>query len=109
MIAWTPQGPLLSFTADTTAPTAVQTVSVSQVQSQQVKFDNTDATDDVTIGWGNSSAEAIANAAAAADCNKCFYLMRSTVQVMTLPAGSYVTGKTASGTSVVKVQSGIGN
>ncbi len=109
MIAWTPQGPLLSLTAASSAPTSVRVTSQSQVTSMQVKFDNVSATIDAVMGWGQSDAEAKANAAAAADCVKCFYLLRGTVQVVTIPNGAYVTGISVSSTAVVKVQSGIGN
>ncbi len=75
----------------------------------QVKFDNVSSTIDAVIGWGQTDLDAKKNAAAGADCAKCFYMLRGTVQVMTIPNGAYVTGISVSSTAVIKVQSGIGN
>lgn len=106
---WTPNGPLLTFTAATSAPTAVQAISNSQVHSNDLKIDNTSGTIDCVIGWGQNSEQAILAAAATSDQMNCAYIMRGTIQVVSVPNGAYVTGKTASSTAVVYVQTGIGN
>ena len=108
MDRWSPNGPLLGFTAANTAPTAVQLVSNTGVQSNDVMINNTSSTVDVIIGWGQSSAAAILATAAAANVTNCCYIQHSTIQIISIPNGAYITGWTASSTSVVKVQTGIG-
>lgn len=105
---WSPNGPLLTFTGATTAPTAVQLVSTTTVQSNDVKIDNTSASVDVVLGWAQNSTQAILNAAAASNVTNCAYIQHGTIQVISIPNGTYITGKTASGTAVVYVQTGIG-
>jgi len=108
MIAWTPQGPLLSFTADTTAPTSIQLISKAGSQTaMQVKIDNTDGTDDVVVGWGQSDAEAKLNAAAASNVINCCFIMHSTIQVITVPNGCYMSGISGAA-AIVKAQIGVG-
>jgi len=106
---WSPNGPLLGFTAATTAPTAVQCISLSNVNSMDVKIDNTSGTVDAVLGWGQRSADAISAANAGSNTSTCAYIMRGTVQVISIPNGTWITGKTASSTADIKVQSGIGN
>ncbi len=108
MIAFTPSGNLASFTANSSAPTAVQSLGTTGVQTQQYKLDNTSSTVDAVVGWGASSDAAKAAAAAGADETNCMYLMRGTVQVVTAAPGTYFSGISASAV-VVKVQSGYGN
>ncbi len=113
MIAFTPAGPILPFTAATTAPTAVQAISLDGVGDQQYVLTNTDSAVDVFVGWGDSSdkAKAAATGAAAASAvvSNCYYLMHSTQVVVTGPRAAYFSGKTASSTAVVQVQAGYGN
>lgn len=107
MNAWQPKGPLLNFTAASTAPTAVQVISLSGETGEVCKVDNTSSTVDVVIGWGGSSAEAIANASAAANVQNCAIVLHGTIQTFGIPANAYVTGKTASSTAVVYAQIGV--
>lgn len=105
MIAFQPDGPILSFTADTSAPTSVQVVP-SSVQSGQVILTNTDATDDCVVGWGQNDAAAKANAVAGNSQNQ-YFLLHGT-QVVITATGPYFTG-IAGASCVVKVQAGTGN
>ncbi len=110
MIAFSPSGPIQSFTAASTAPTSQQAASVSDVGTQQYCLTNTDATNDATIGWGQTAAEAKANAVAGlANCAQQYWLLRGTQIVVTGPCNAYFTGITGSSTAVVKVQPGYGN
>lgn len=113
MIAFTPAGDIQSFTAATTAPTAVQSVGETQTQAQQYKLDNVSSTVDAVVGWGATAAEAQLNAGATgvpvAGNSKCMYLLHSTVQVVTAQPGAYFSGSTTSSTAVIKVQAGYGN
>ncbi len=110
MIAFTPNGPVQSFTAATpTAPTSVQAVSGDQVGSQQYVLTNTDGTNDVIVGWGASDTEAKLNAANGSSVKSCYYLLRGTVQVVTGPRDAFFTGISVAGTAIVKVQPGYGN
>lgn len=109
MIAFTTTGPLLGFTAATTAPTSVQAISLDNVNDQQIIVTNTDSTVDCVLGWADSDAKAKANASAAASTCNCYFLLHSTQIVITVPPGAYITGKTASSTAVIKVQAGFGN
>jgi hypothetical protein len=109
MIAFQPKGPLLSFTGATSAPTAVQAISLTGETAQQYLLTNTDAAIDCVVGWGATAAEAAKNAAAAASVQNCYYLLHSTQIVVTGPRDAYFSGITGSSTAVVKVQNGIGN
>jgi hypothetical protein len=108
MIAFQPKGALLSFTADATAPTSVQALSLASEQAQQFMLTNISASVDVVVGWGSSDVAAKLNAAAGTTVQKCYYLMHGTQVVITAGANSYFTGIGAS-SAVVKVQAGIGN
>lgn len=108
MIAFTPKGPLLSFTAATSAPTSVQAVSLDNVRETQVCITNTDTTNDAVVGWADSDAKAKVNAAAGTTVTNCIYVMHNSQVVVTAPAGSYFSGITGSSTAVVKVQAGYG-
>ena len=109
MIAFTPTGPLLSFTSASSAPTSVQAISVDGVRDTQIMLTNIDSTNNCVVGWGSTDAEAKLNAAAPVSTNKCYYLLHSTQVVVTVPTDSYVTGIAVASTAVIKVQVGYGN
>ena len=106
MIAFQPDGPVLSFTADATAPTSVQVLPTSGLQSGQVMLTNTDSSDDCVVGWGQSDQLAKDAAVAGASPNQ-YYLLRGT-QVVISAKGTYFTG-IAGAACIVKVQAGTGN
>jgi hypothetical protein len=107
MIAFQPKGPLLSFTADSTAPTSVQAVALGGEQAQQYVLTNTSSSVDVVVGFGPSDVAAKLNAVAGTTVMNCYYLVHGTQLVLTAGSGSYFTGISAS-SAVVKVQAGIG-
>lgn len=114
MTPWTPKGPLLTFTAATTAPTSVQILSNPTSENAPVcMVTNTSSTVDVVVGWGNSDQEAKNNStsalAAGASIVKACYVLRGTQVTVGIPNGQYVTGITASSTAAVWVQAGQGD
>lgn len=109
MTAFNPSGPLVGFTAATSAPTSVQAISLTDEYAQQFMLTNTSGSIDCVVGWGQTDAEAKLNAAAGTTVANCTYLMRGTQVVITAAPAAYFSGITASSTAVVKVQAGIGN
>lgn len=108
MLAFEPQGPVLGFTADATAPTSVDATPITGLQSGQVMFTNTSSSVDAVIGWGTTDAIAKANAATPfAGCVQQYYLLRGT-QVVVSATGPHFTGIAAS-PCICKVQAGTGN
>src|SRR5690349_3607035 len=108
MIAFDTQGPLLTFTAATSAPTSVQAVSLDGVREQQYMLTNTSTSVDAVIGWGDSDAKAQAAAAAGSTVSNCVYLMARSQVVITGASDAYFSGKTASSTAAIYVQAGYG-
>ena len=106
MIAFNPQGPVVSFTGATTAPTAVQATNSAGTQTQAYTITNISATIDCVVGWGNTAAQAALNAVVASGSANCYYLPFNTQRVIIAPPDAYFTGITASSTAVVKVQAG---
>lgn len=109
MIAFQPGGNIKSFTAAASAPTSVTAGSHNKTGSQQYVLTNTDATNDAVIGWGQTDAEAKANAANPDGQANCYYLVHATQVVVTAGPSALFTGIAVASTAVVKVQAGIGN
>ncbi len=110
MLAFRPAGPLLSFTAASSAPTSVQAISLDGVNETQVVITNTDTANDAVVGWGDSDAKAKAAAAAPANDRgvNCYYVLHGSQIVVTVPANAYFSGISSS-TAVIKVQAGYGS
>lgn len=108
MIAFTTSGPLLSFTAAVTPPTAVKAISLDGANRQQYCLTNIDAAIDAVVGWGQTAAEAQANALAPASTSKCYQLLAREQAVITASSDAFFSGATASVTAVIKVQAGQG-
>ncbi len=106
MIAFTPLGPIVSFTGATTAPTSVQAVSLNNMNVQTYCIENISATIDCVVGWGADDTTAKANAAAAATVSNCFYMPFGKQRFIIGPPNAYFSGITASSTAVIKVQAG---
>ena len=113
MLAFTPNGPILSVAAaansNAAAVVAVQAVSSGNTNVQQVKLSNTDTTNDAVVGWGQTAAAAAFAARATNLSPNCTFLMHSTIEVITVPPNSFVTAILVAGTPTVKVQAGYGN
>ncbi len=107
MIAFESQGPILAFTSASSAPTSVQALPSSNLQSGQVMLTNVSSTIDAVIGWGETDTKAKENSVLGASQNQ-YYLLRGT-QVVISAKGPYFTGIAVSSTADIKVQSGTGN
>lgn len=105
-LAFSPLGLTVSFTAANTVPTSVQAASAANVRSSfQYRVIN-DSIITVLLGVGVDNATAVAKAASIAA--GAIPLVPGAVEVLGFPAGSFFTGKTASGTAVVYVTPGEG-
>ncbi len=105
MKPFNPTAPIASFTAATSAPTSVRSTTSNEIGNQQYVLTNTDASIDATVGWGQTDAEAKANAVAG-NSQQQFWLVHGTQVVITAAPGAYFTGISVSSTAVVKVQAG---
>lgn len=105
-LAFSPLGTTVSFTAASTVPASAQAKSASGRQNSfQYRIVNS-GTELVLLGVGVD--DDAAKAAAASIAAGAIPLVPGAVEVLGFPAGSYFTGKTASGTSVVYVTPGEG-
>lgn len=105
-LAFSPLGTTVSFTAANTVPTSAQAKSATGKQNSfQYRIVNS-GTELVLLGVGVD--DDAAKAAAASIAAGAVPILPGAVEVLGFPAGSYFTGKTASGTSVVYVTPGEG-
>lgn len=106
-LAFSPLGTTVSFTAATTAPTSAQAVSSAPTTRPAYQYRIVNAgTELILLGVGVD--DTAAKAAAASIAAGAVPIVPGAVEVLGFPAGSYFTGKTASGTSVVYVTPGEG-
>ena len=105
IMAFTPMGNTVTFTAAVTAPTPVQATSTI-IGGTQYRVHNTGNVA-VYMGFGNS-ATAASNMANVSIAGSTLSLMPNSVEVFTLNANVYFTGATASGTAVVNITPGDG-
>ena len=105
IMAFTPMGNTVTFTAAVTPPTAVQATS-SIIGGTQYRVHNTGNVA-VYMGYGGTAAAA-ANVANVSIYGSTLSLMPNSVEVFTLNANVYFTGATASGTAVVNITPGDG-
>lgn len=105
IMAFTPQGNTVTFTAAVSAPTAVQAVS-STIGGTQYRVHNLGNVA-VYMGFGATAnaAETMANVTVT---GSTISLMPNSVEVFTFNANQYFTGATASGTAVVNITPGDG-
>jgi predicted RNA methylase len=105
--AFSPTGLTVSFTADTTAPTAVAAVSTapSTRPAREYRVVNAGA-ETVLLGVGATAAAA--QTAAVSIAAGAVPILQGAVEILGFPAGSFFTGDTASGTAVVYVTPGEG-
>jgi len=106
--AFTPTGNTIVFTAANPAPTPIQ-VNTNGAGANQYRFINT-GTITVFLGLASTSANASTNATATFTGNTapCIPLLPGRDEILTFLPNAYVTGNTASGTSVVYVTPGDG-
>ena len=105
VMPFTPQGNTVTFTAATSAPTAVQALSPS-IGSTQYRIHNTGNVV-VYIGYGPNAA--VASTMANSSINgSTLSMVAGSVEIFTFNSNVYVTGVTTTGTSVVNVTPGDG-
>jgi hypothetical protein len=106
-LPFSPLGLTVTFTAANTVPTSAQAVSSAPTTRPAYQYRVVNAgTEVVLLGVGVDDAAAIAAAASVAA--GAVPVLPGAVEILGFPAGSYFTGKTASGTSVVYVTPGEG-
>lgn len=105
-----PTGKTISFTADTTAPTAVQVIPLDGQQANQLMLTNVSTTVTAFIVFsGVSSADAVSKATVPSGTAQLpFPLLPNSQVVVTYTSGNYITGVTASSTAAIYCTPGIG-
>lgn len=106
IMAFTPMGNTVTFTAAVTPPTPVQATSTI-IGGTQYRVHNTGAVV-VYMGFGLTAAAATAMANTAI-AGSTISLMPNSVEVFTLNANQYFTGATGSSTAVVNITPGDGS
>lgn len=101
--AFTKLGNTVTFTADTSAPTAVQAVSTT-LGGNQYRLINA-GTSIVFLGYGTDAATAAANAGNVATS---LPLLAGTDEILSFVPNAYFTGKTVSGNAVIYISPGDG-
>lgn len=104
--AFTKTGNTVTFTANITAPTAVQCASTT-LGGNQYRIINAG---NVVVFLGYGTTAAIANTAASVvtTTSEAFPLLPYTDEILTFVPNAYFTGVTASGTAVVYITPGDG-
>lgn len=105
IMAFTPMGNTVTFTAAVSPPTAVQATSTI-IGGTQYRVHNMGNVA-VYMGFG-PTANAAATMANTTVVGSTITLMPSSVEVFTLNSNQYFTGATASGTAVVSILAGDG-
>lgn len=97
-----------TFTAATSAPSAVQVQAGNGVRGEQFLLTNV-GTVTVFVGWGQTAAQAAANAVIPTSTQTCVYVLLPGTQVsITAAPEAFFTGITSASTAVVYVTPGYG-
>jgi len=107
VMAFTPMGNTVTFTAATSAPTPVQCLSTT-IGATQYKIVIPAGNNVVFIGYGSTSSAATAMANVVTSTGQSFVMLAGTDQIITLNANQYFTGVTNTGTANVYVMAGDG-
>ena len=107
IMAFTPMGNTVTFTATSTPPTPVLATS-SIIGATQYKIVIPAGSSTVFIGYGPTAAAATAGATAITSSGNAFVMLAGTDQIITLNANQYFTGVTDTGTAKVYIISGDG-
>ena len=104
--AFTKTGNTVTFTAATSAPTAVQAVSTTPGGNQYRIINNGAVT--VFLGYGSSASDA-GNAATVITTNgNAFPLLPNTDEILSFAPNAYFTGITSSGNATIYITPGDG-
>lgn len=104
--AFTKTGNTVTFTAATTAPTAVQAVSTTLGGNQYRVINAGNVT--VFLGYGNTAASANTAAAVVSSTGPSFPLLAGTDEILSFQPNAYFTGVTSANTAVIYVTPGDG-
>ena len=104
--AFTATGNTVTFTANTSAPTAVLVAS-STLGGNQYRVINT-GTVTVFLGYGTTAALANTAAAVVTTTGPAFPLLSNTDEILTFVPNAYFTGITSSGSAVIYITPGDG-
>ena len=99
-------GNMVTFTASTSAPTPVQALSTT-LGGNQYRIINS-GTVVVFLGYGNTAANATANAVQVTSTQGSFPLLPGTDEILTFMPNAYFTGLVATGNAVVYITPGDG-
>lgn len=103
---FTASGNTVTFTANTSPPTAVQAVS-NTLGGNQYRIINA-GTVTVFLGYGTTATDASNNATIVTSTGPSFPLLAGTDEILTFQPNAYFTGATSSGTAVVYITPGDG-
>lgn len=106
-LPFSPLGLTVSFVAAVTAPTSAQAVSSAPTTRPAYQYRIVNAGSE-TVLLGVGATDAAAQAASVSIAAGAIPLLSGAVEILGFPAGSFFTGDTASGTSVVYVTPGEG-
>mgnify|MGYP006268326645 CR=1 FL=1 len=107
--AFVPLGNTVTFLANTSPPTAVQAVQggANNVSFCQYRIFNSGAAL-IFLGWGANATIANNNATVVATTANTIPVLPGTLEVLSLPANTYMTAITSANTSQVYVTPGLG-
>lgn len=105
VMAFTPMGPAVTFTAAASPPTPVQATSTT-IGATQYRVYNSGSVP-VFLGFGATSAAATTMATTSL-AGSTIVLMPNAVEIFTLNANQYFTGATTTSTAAVYILSGDG-
>jgi hypothetical protein len=97
----------VTFTANTSAPAAVQAVSTT-LGGNQYRIINSGSVL-VFLGLGRDAAGAVGNATVISTTGQAIPLLAGTDEIITFPPNAYFTGITSSGTAAVYITPGDGS
>lgn len=104
--AFTKMGNTVTFTAASTAPTAIQAESTTLGGNQYRVINAGSVT--VFLGYGTTATDASNNAVVVTTTGPSFPLLAGTDEILTFQPNAYFTGITSSGTAVVYITPGDG-
>jgi hypothetical protein len=104
--AFTQMGNTVAFTANVSAPTAVQAISSTLGGNQYRIINNGTAT--VFLGYGTTASQAANNAAVVSTTGPSIPILPGTDEILTFVPNAYFTGITSTGNATIYVTPGDG-
>lgn len=105
--AFTQTGNTVTFTANVSAPTAVQAVSTT-LGGNQYRIINAVGGNVVFLGYGATATDATNNAVVVSTTARSIPLLPGTDEILTFVPNAHFTGITSNGTSTIYVTPGDG-